>query len=951
MAKVKKIKPKKEKTAKTKTEKIKKEAKKTPKIKNVKEKKPKIKIPKEKKTKNTKKRKKIGKIILLIFLGFFLAGVIATIVFLGYIVSEAPKFDPNKLYTKEASLLYDSDGKEFAKLGTEMRQKIKYDDLSEELVNAIIATEDSRFFQHNGFDLPRFIKAASGQVMGQDSGGASTLTMQVSKNFLTSKTASGFEGIKRKFTDIYMSIFEIEKNYSKEEIIEFYANSNYLGSGTYGVESASQTYFGKKAKDLNISEAALIAGLFQAPVTYDPNINPEQTEQRRLVVLSLMKRHGYINDKEYKVAKKLTTEKIVKFGNNANTDNTKYQGFIDTVAREVKEKTGLDPYSVSMKVYTTMDRDKQDKINDIMNGKSFSWENDKVDAGTAIIDLDTGDLVAVGGSRAQKDAKSFNNATMTKRQIGSTAKPLFDYGPAIEYNGWNTAHPIIDAPHTYSDGTSINNWDGGYKGTITIRQALIDSRNIPALKTFQSVENAKIKEFVEKLGLSPEVADNGMIHEAHSIGGYTGESPLTVAAAYGAFGNKGYYQEPRSFTKIVFDNGDDDYENKSEKVKVMSEETAYMVTDMLVDTGKSALGNYNNINGSTFAAKTGTTNFDQKTMQDNKLPGNAVNDLWVAGYNAEYAIAVWYGYDTIKTGYNRFGSSQNSKLFQAVAKNFFDSSKTFSKPEGIVEVTVEKNTVSSLLPSENTPGDMKITELFKKDSEPTEVSARYNKLAKPTGVKAKVNNDEVTLSWTKINTPEALNTDYWSPIVGKAFTHSKDQQQYLNYIMNFNNSALGSVVYKIYMKTDSGTKLVKTTSEASATITLDSVNPTLIVKASYSTYGGCESEGAEIKVSYEGSPTSGITAELTGSSTVQVASGENYEDFDPPVRLYKNGATVNTSDYTVDTLVLDASGNTIPTASSYIVDSTNPKYTLQYTITYKGEKLDEIFTREVILNQ
>lgn len=941
MAKVKKIKPKKEKTQKEKIKNIK------DKSKNIKIKKEKKKIPKEK---NTKKRKKIGKILLLTFLGFLLVGIIAVIVFLGYIVAEAPKFDPNKLYTKEASLLYDSKGKEFAKLGTEMRQKIKYTDMSEELVNAIIATEDSRFFQHNGFDLPRFLKAATGQVMGQDSGGASTLTMQVSKNFLTSKTATGFEGIKRKFTDIYMSIFEIEKKYSKEEIIEFYANANYLGSGTYGVESASQTYFGKNAKDLNVSEAALIAGLFQAPVSYDPNINPEQTEQRRLLVLSLMKRHGYISNEEYDVAKELTTEKIVKFGNNANTDNTKYQGFIDTVAREVKEKTGLDPYSVSMKIYTTMDREKQNEINKIMSGETFSWENDKVDAGVAVIDLDTGDLVAVGGSRTQKDAKSFNNATMTKRQIGSTAKPLFDYGPAIEYNGWNTAHPIIDAPHTYSDGTEINNWDGGYKGTITIRQALIDSRNIPALKTFQSVENAKIKEFVTNLGLSPEVADNGMLHEAHSIGGYTGESPLTVAAAYGAFGNKGYYQEPRSFTKIVFDNGDDDYENKSEKVKVMSEETAYMVTDMLVDTGKSALGNYNNINGATYAAKTGTTNFDEKTMQINKLPGNAVNDLWVAGYNPEYAVAVWYGYDTIKTGHNRFGSSQNSKLFQAVSQKFFDKSKTFSKPEGIIEVEVEKNTVSSLLPSENTPGDMKTTELFKKDSEPTEVSARYNKLAKPTGIKAKVNDDDVTLSWTKIKTPDALNKDYWSPIVGKAFTHSKDQGQYLNYIMNFNNSALGSVVYKIYIKTNSGTKLVKTTSEGSATITLNEANPTLIVTSSYSNYGGCESEGAEIKVSYEGSTTSGITAELTGSSTVQVSEGELYEDFDPPVKLYKNGKTISTKDYTVDTLVLDASGNTVSTSSSYKVDSTNPKYTFQYTITYKGEKLDEIFTREVILN-
>jgi len=214
-----------------------------------------IKNTKKSKPKNNSKKKKIGKIVLLSALGFFLLCMIIGIIFLVYIVVSADKFDPNKLYTKEASILYDTDGKEFAKLGSEMRQKIKYDEMSEELINAIVATEDSRFFQHNGFDLPRFLKASMGQALGQSAGGASTLTMQVSKNFLTSKKSSGFEGIKRKFTDIYMSIFQIEKNYSKQEIIEFYANANYLGSGSYGVEAACQTYFGKHAKDLNVSES------------------------------------------------------------------------------------------------------------------------------------------------------------------------------------------------------------------------------------------------------------------------------------------------------------------------------------------------------------------------------------------------------------------------------------------------------------------------------------------------------------------------------------------------------------------------------------------------------------------------------------------------------------------------------------------------------------------------
>ena len=201
-----------------------------------------------------KGKTKLSKKILLGFLIFFLICIILGIVFFIYIAVTAGKFDPDKLYSKEASTLLDRDGEVFAKLGTQMRQKIEYEDMSEELVNAIVATEDSRFFEHNGFDLPRFMKASFGQLLGQNAGGASTLTMQVSKNQYTSAVSSGLPGIKRKFTDIYISMFQIEPNYSKEEILEFYANSYYLGSGAYGVEQAAETYFNKEAKDLNISE-------------------------------------------------------------------------------------------------------------------------------------------------------------------------------------------------------------------------------------------------------------------------------------------------------------------------------------------------------------------------------------------------------------------------------------------------------------------------------------------------------------------------------------------------------------------------------------------------------------------------------------------------------------------------------------------------------------------------
>ena len=900
------------------------------------------KVSKKSKKKGKKGKKNLGKKILLGFLIFFLICIIIGIVFFIFIAGTAGKFDPDKLYSKEASTLLDSDGNVYAKLGTQMRQKIDYEDMSEELVNAIVATEDSRFFEHNGFDLPRFMKASFGQLLGQDAGGASTLTMQVSKNQYTSDVATGFAGIKRKFTDIYISMFQIEPNYSKEEIIEFYANSYYLGSGAYGVEQAAETYFDKEAKDLNISEAAMIAGLFQSPVAYDPNINPDKTEARRLVVLSLMKRHGYITDKEYEIAKKMTVDKIVIKGRSAHTSNAKYQSFIDRVAEEVADKTGYNPYSYSMKIYTTMDRDKQDEITAIMDGSNYKWENDKVQAGIIAMETKTGAIVAIGGGRNKTGARSLSNATGIYRQIGSTAKPLYDYGPAIEYLNWNTNHPIIDDKTTYSDGTEINNWDGRYKGIITIREALVDSRNIPALKTFQSVPNSDIKEFVTKLGLSPEIASNGKLHEAHAIGGYgnpkdkTGESPMTVAAAYAAFGNNGTYNEPHTFTKVVFDESGETFENDYEKTKAMSEETAYMVTDMLVDTGQNALGRYNNINGAEFAAKTGTTNFDEKTMEAANLPSNAVNDLWVAGYNSEYSIAVWYGYENRNDGYNRFGSSQNSRLFQTVAKNFFDKDVKFEKPDSVVEVTVERNTGYSMLPSENTPNDMKSTELFKEDSKPTEVSARFNTLSNVSNLKATVNGNKATLTWKAIETPDALNRGYWSPLVEKAFALSKDRNTYLSYIMSYNSGRLGNVVYNVYSKSSNGLTLLTTVNETSATIKLPNTSsPTLVVKASYSNYNGCESSGTEVKVDYEGISVSDVTASLTTDSTIKLISPAIYTEPVKPVKVTLDGEDI-TDEAEIKLTVTDASG--VPVSDwEDIVGKSTGTYTFSYSITYLGE--------------
>ena len=214
------------------------------------------------KTKNQKKKRKIINIILIIFL-----------------IKADPKFKVNNLNTTEISRMYDKDGNEFAKLGSEKREKISYEELPEVLIDAIISTEDSRFFQHNGFDAPRFFKATAGQLLGNSgAGGASTLSMQVVKNSFTSTEASGLEGIIRKFEDIYLSIFKLEKNYTKQQIIEYYVNNHFLGGNIYGVEEASKAYFGKSVTELNLSEAAILAGKFKTPNYYRPTAKPKELQ-------------------------------------------------------------------------------------------------------------------------------------------------------------------------------------------------------------------------------------------------------------------------------------------------------------------------------------------------------------------------------------------------------------------------------------------------------------------------------------------------------------------------------------------------------------------------------------------------------------------------------------------------------------------------------------------------
>ena len=871
-----------------------------------------------------KKKKKTSKIEIfksLMIFGFSFAifCLILGMSFGVYIIMTAPKFTEEKLYNKDASILYLANGEEFAKIGDELREKVTYDQLSQSLIDAIIATEDSRFFQHSGVDLPRFLKASFTQLLGKGGGGASTLTMQVSKNAFTSTEAEGIEGIIRKFTDIYVSVFEIETHYTKEQIIEFYVNSNNLGSTNRGVEQASQDYFGKSASELNIAEAAMIAGLFQAPNAYNPYIYPEACEQRRQTVLNLMLRHGYINQEEYNIAKELTVEELL-VDNETESDSNTYIDFINTVVEEVIERTGQDPYEVPMKIYTTMDKDMQDTMSGVMSGSLYKWENDEVQAASVVIDVNTGEIKAVGGGR-NRVAKGVN-FTNIPRQIGSTAKPLYDYGPGIEYNNWSTYTPFTDEPYAYSDGTTLKNWDGKYYNFQTLHEALKHSRNIPAVKAFQQNSQSNITKFVTNLGLNP-----GTMYETHALGGYEGDTLVTLATAYAAFSNGGYYIEPHSFTKAEFTESGKIYEVKPVTKKAMSESTAYMITKILEDTSGYAIGR--NVNGVNYAGKSGTNNLPSNIIDQYDYPSNAIKDKLIASFNDSYAITVWYGYEELSKEHYMTVNNYNIKdVFQTIAKSVYTEKSTWEQPDSVVKLEVEYGLPTAMLASEYTPESQKVTAYFKKGFEPTEVSTRYSQLANVSNL----NYTNNTLSWNPIATPDFIDNNYLNQLYTKLYSDEKTRQEQLNSHLSYNQKNIGSVVYDVYIKDSTGNlKLITTTSNTSFVYPVTE-STTFVVKSSYSIFKSNASSGAEFTVETSGSSI--VSSQLNGNSTITLSVGQKYSEPEKPVIVLLNGNTDITNLATITCTVMRNSDNQVFNSTSYIKTDKPDTYTITYHIKY-----------------
>lgn len=929
--------------------------------KKIEKKDPKTKITAKTKKEPTNKSKlrkyRIKNFILISLMILGITGISAVIAFFLYIIFTTPQFDEKKLYNKESTVLLDINGNEYARLGAENRELVTYEELPQVLVDAIVATEDSRFFQHNGLDIARFAKATLGQLTGQaGAGGASTLTMQLAKQSFNGNEASGMAGIIRKFRDIYLSVFKIEKKYTKEEIIEFYVNTPCLGYNTYGVEQASQTYFGKSVRDLTLAEASLLAGIFNAPTSYNPFNSIEYATKRRSTVLNLMVNHGYITEEQKKEAESISVESLIN--KNVDFGVNKYQAFIDAVTDEVYDRTGLYATNVSMTIQTTLDPSVQDVLNDLNEEKlGNKWINDKIQIAVAVTSTKDGSITAINGGRNYNNAKAYNRATGLNSHPGSTAKPIFDYGPYIEYNNGSTYSPFFDNKMTYSNGTPIKNSAGDYLGMITMRTALYRSRNIPAVQAFQQVDKEKISEFVHNLGF--DYGDE--LFEAYAIGGLDGITPLDLSAAYAAFGRGGYYIEPHSFTKITYNDTGEVQEFKYEPVRAMSEETAYMITDILMTATKNGVGGNLKVKNADIASKTGTSTYDAAFIKSRGIPSSAAKDNYTNFYSPDYSISIWYGYDGPDVSKDYFttainGANQKSKIAALVGNKIFKPNSKFERPSGVVSAKVEWETFPPQSPSDHTPANMIMTELFKKGTEPSEVSERYSELSNPTNGTSTSNGTTVVLSWDAIPTPKAIDNAYLEEFFKE--NYNQFATKYYNDRISYNQGHIGTIGYQVYQQINGAlTPLGYTTDTKYSATCLGEC--TFVIKSAYSIFKDNMSSGLTIDVKAStpsnpsgndnppNNPDNPSTNDPPTTKELQVKimnaclpiKNEMYNDEEYTKTSNPITVTYDGKDVTKDVKI---------TRSQNEIDrSFEGTYTIKYTITYNG--LSKNVERKIII--
>ncbi|MEK3884484.1 transglycosylase domain-containing protein [Paenibacillus sp. PL2-23] len=531
-----------------------------------------------------------------------------------------------------ATILYDDEGNEAVKLSLNDMEPVSFDQIPVAMIHAIIAVEDRRFYEHQGFDAWSIGRAlVRNTTAGHTVQGGSTITQQLAKNvFLTHDRTW-----KRKWSEVLLAS-KIEQHYSKDDIMELYLNHIYFGEGAWGIKRAAEVYFGKEIEQLTIAESALLAGLVKAPSALTPFKRPEEAIERRNVVLRLMHEQGWLDAAAYEAA---ANEPLTLRDEGANpSEGMPYPYFTDQVLREAAEQYGLtedEIWNGGLRIYTTLSAKMQEAAERVFENDALfpeSMGDQLIQAAAAIVDPRTGGVKALVGGRGEQPFRGFNRAVQLRRQPGSTMKPLAVYTPALE-SGYQPTSRILDEPVQFGS-YAPQNVDKSYHGHVTLYEALIHSYNIPAVKLLNEIGMDQAMAAASRFGISLTDKDRTL---GLALGGtHTGVSPLQLAEAYGAFANDGLRLDSYTIVRIESASGAVLAERKEEDgTRAAAKETSDTLTAMLQGVVQSGSGTAAAIEGREVAGKTGTT----------EMPGQGARDNWFVGYTPQLSAAVWLGYD------------------------------------------------------------------------------------------------------------------------------------------------------------------------------------------------------------------------------------------------------------------------------------------------------------------
>lgn len=619
------------------------------------------------------------------------------------------KLDVSKINNLDLSTrVYDSNDTEVSSLsGSVHRVYVELNTLPDYVYNAFVAAEDARFYSHNGVDVKRIFGALWQDIKTMSfSQGASTITQQLIK--LTHLTSE--KTLARKAQEAYLAM-KLEKQLTKTEILEAYINTVYFGGGAYGIGAAAERYFGKSAQELTISEAALLAGIIKSPSSYAPHLNIDAALGRREYVIKAMEREGFISTADANAA---LDEEVAIVATEESAGQ--YAWYVDEVAREAREILGISYEELlggGYSIYTGLSPEIQTAAEGVMSTDDY-YPEEQAQGALIAMEPTTGEITALVGGREYSAQLGLNRATSARRQPGSLIKPVSTYAVAVEKYGYLPTSTVYDVQREYANGYAPGNSGGTYNGKVTVREALARSLNAATVDLADTVGVSGVADFAGAFGISVDESDENL---ALALGAMTyGATPEEMCTAYCVLASGGTRPEAHCIRRIADRYGEIIYEYEAESTRVVSAETAYIITDMLKSAATDGTARSLAALGMPVAAKTGTAG----------LENHDTSDAWATAYTPDAVVTVWFGRDSNANGGmprsvtgGAYAAPACADLLGRIAGEL--SGADFRTPAGIQRLLVDgyalENEGRVLLASGNTPGEYVIAELFRENTE------------------------------------------------------------------------------------------------------------------------------------------------------------------------------------------------------------------------------------------